>query len=104
MAYLNSDYFISDRSVMKRQLVKLYYHKDGRLSVVTPDKVERFITIFSGGGYYDDLWLRTQKEIDESIRKQKEQEDKELAEIKKRHFEAQQKLDHKKWYQFWRKV
>ncbi len=76
-----------------KKLVKIYYHENGQLSVVTPDKVERFISVF-----YNALYLRTQKEIDDEMEKYKQQE-KELADKWGKEDKSKPK---KKWYQFWK--
>ena len=57
---------------MAKQEVKLLIDDDRRLYVRQKDGKEYFVTIFEGGGYYCDIWLRTAEEIEENDRQRKE--------------------------------
>lgn len=84
---------------VRKQKVEIYLHDDGsnlRLLVKTPDGVERFVDIFSGSGYYEAIWLRTAKEIEES-RVAHEKNEREWIEASNARHEAREE---KKWYQF----
>ncbi|KKP97256.1 MAG: hypothetical protein UR99_C0017G0039 [Candidatus Moranbacteria bacterium GW2011_GWD2_36_12] len=64
---------------------KVLIDKDRNLFVMNKHTGESFrITVFDGGGYYSALWLRTEGEIQESDNFRKNQEQKELADLKDR--------------------
>lgn len=85
---------------MKKEVVKLYLTDDGlsrKLSIKTKDNQEYVVDIFSGGGYVNQIWLRTEKEIEDSRIKSIEINQKWRDEM------AEKRLNkrNKKWWQFW---
>lgn len=80
-----------------KQEVKILMDHQRRLYINHPDGVQYLLEIFDGGGYVVQLWPRTQEEINEANRKwvQREKARDEMREI-------QNKLDKKKWYEFWK--
>jgi len=80
--------------------VKLFMVKEnGHTGFMIKDKtgVERFISIFNGGGYYTDFMIETQKQINENNKRQKQIEKEEDKRIEKRLQEQK-----KSWWQFWK--
>lgn len=85
---------------MKKEVVNLYLTDDGlskKLSIKTKDNQEYIVDIFSGGGYVNQIWLRTEKEIEELRMKSIEIDQKWRDEMADKIW----KKRNKKWWHFW---
>lgn len=72
---------------MSKQEVKLILEDTGKnriLYVRKDDGTEYMVTVFDGGGYYSDIWLRTTEEIVASNKEREEAEVLRMAEIQAR--------------------